>query len=364
MSHRPSIDEAVRTLREGAVDYLVKPVDPKRLLVAMHSAVAQARARTRPSTDSLPFAPIVTEHPTMLDLLALIRQIAPSRASVLLEGESGTGKGLFAKAIHQASLRAEKPFVPLSCAELTPTLLESEIFGHEKGAFTGALNRRDGRFKQAHGGTLFLDEVGEIPLGTQVKLLRFMQERSFEPVGGNETIHVDVRILSASNRSLQQAVDDGRFRLDLFYRLNVVSLRIPPLRERASDIPLLAGHFLRKFATENQSEVEAFTDSALDRLLAYPWPGNVRELENVVERAVVLSEGRAIHAHHLPRNVAADRNEPPRIPGATLEQLERWAILHTLESVGGSTSRAAALLGISARKIQYKLREYAEDESK
>ncbi len=363
MSLHASIDDAVRTVREGAVDYLQKPIDPERLLVAMRTAVAQARAHTHPATGFSAFAPIVTNHPAMRDLLTLIRQIAPSRASVLLEGESGTGKGLFAKAIHQASLRADNPFVPLSCAELTPTLLESEIFGHEKGAFTGAVSRRDGRFKQAHGGTLFLDEVAEIPLGTQVKLLRFMQERSFEPVGGNETVHVDVRILSASNRSLQKAVDDGHFRLDLFYRLNVVSLRIPPLRERASDIPLLAGHFLRKFSAENRSKVDAFTDSALDRLLAYPWPGNVRELENVIERAVVLSESRTIHAHHLPPHVAARSDDSPRVPGATLEQLERWAILQTLESVGGSTSRAAAVLGISARKIQYKLREYAEDEN-
>ncbi|MFW5740475.1 MAG: sigma-54 interaction domain-containing protein, partial [Myxococcota bacterium] len=295
----------------------------------------------------------------MLDLLALIRQIAPSRASVLLEGESGTGKGIVAEAIHRASTRSERPFIRLSCAELTPTLLESEIFGHEKGAFTGALARREGRFKQADGGTLFLDEVSEIPLSTQVKLLRFMQERSFEPVGGNETIRVDVRVISASNRDLQAEVDAGRFRVDLFYRLNVVPLRIPPLRERTSDIPLLAGHFLKRFRHDNQRDVAGLSDTAIARLLEYPWPGNVRELENVIERAVVLCEGRVIEPRHLPPHVApGELGDPPAVPGSTVYDLERWAILRTLEATGGSTSRAAEILGISSRKIQYKLHEY------
>jgi DNA-binding NtrC family response regulator len=366
MTRDGSIDDAVHAVRGGAVDYLVHPFAVNRWVPALHAAVHRARAHRQshpgPRTPAEAFDGILTTHPAMRELLGLVRQIAPSRASVLLEGESGTGKDLFARAIHRASLRASQPFVHLSCAELTPTLLESEIFGHEKGAFTGALSRRDGRFKQADGGTLFLDEVSEIPLGTQVKLLRFMQERAFEPVGGNETLHVDVRVLSATNRSLQQAVDDNRFRLDLFYRLNVVSLRIPPLRERASDIPLLAAHFLTRFAKENERHVSTLTDGALDRLATYPWPGNVRELENVIERAVVLCEGSSVEAHHLPPHVAAFDRLPgaPKIPGASVRELEHWAILRTLESVGGSTSRAAQVLGISTRKIQYKLRAYRQ----
>jgi DNA-binding NtrC family response regulator len=364
MTREGSIDDAVHAVRGGAVDYLVHPFARDRWVPALRAAVHRAHAHRlrHPAPRTPAFDGILTTHPAMRELLGLVRQIAPSRASVLLEGESGTGKDLFARAIHHASLRASQPFVHLSCAELTPTLLESEIFGHEKGAFTGALSRRDGRFKQADGGTLFLDEVSEIPLGTQVKLLRFMQERAFEPVGGNETLHVDVRVLSATNRSLQQAVDDNRFRLDLFYRLNVVSLRIPPLRERASDIPLLAAHFLARFARENERPVSTLTDAALDRLASYPWPGNVRELENVIERAVVLCEGSAVEAHHLPPHVAAfDRFAgAPKIPGASVRELEHWAILRTLESVGGSTSRAAQVLGISTRKIQYKLRAYRQ----
>jgi DNA-binding NtrC family response regulator len=366
MTREGSIDDAVHAVRGGAVDYLVHPFDRDRWFPALHAAVLRARVHRRshatPRTATGAFDGILTTHPAMRELLGLVRQIAPSRASVLLEGESGTGKDLFARAIHRASLRASQPFVHLSCAELTPTLLESEIFGHEKGAFTGALSRRDGRFKQADGGTLFLDEVSEIPLGTQVKLLRFMQERAFEPVGGNETLHVDVRVLSATNRSLQQAVDDNRFRLDLFYRLNVVSLRIPPLRERASDIPLLATHFLTRFARENERHVNTLTGGAHDRLMAYPWPGNVREFENVIERAVVLCEGSAVDAHHLPPHVAAFEKlaAAPKIPGASVRELEHWAILRTLESVGGSTSRAAQVLGISTRKIQYKLRAYRQ----
>jgi len=370
MSHVGSVDEAVRVMRRGATDYLVKPIAPDRLARAVHAAVhraqveQQARGSRAQPEDNQAFGDIVTEHPLMRELLSLIQQIAPSRASVLIEGESGTGKGVIARAIHGASLRASQAFVPLSCAELTPTLLESEIFGHERGAFTGAVARRDGRFKQADGGTLFLDEVSEIPPSTQVKLLRFMQERSFEPVGGNETIQVDVRVLSASNRDLQREVDEGRFRVDLFYRLNVVPLRIPPLRERASDIPLLAGHFLERFARDNQRPVEALSDGAIESLLRYPWPGNVRELENAIERAVVLCEGRIIEPRHLPAQLApGEAGTPPPVPGATVYELERWAILRTLEATGGSTSRAAAMLGISSRKIQYKLREYERVDS-
>jgi DNA-binding NtrC family response regulator len=306
------------------------------------------------------FSAVVGEHVSLLSLLKVVRLIAPSRASVLIEGESGTGKGLLAEAIHKASARASGPFVRLSCASLTESLLESEVFGHEKGAFTGAILRREGRFMQADGGTLFLDEVSEIPLSTQVKLLRFLQERTFERVGGNQTIRVDVRVIAATNRPLEQCVRGGTFREDLFYRLTVVPLKVPPLRERASDIPALAMKFLERFARENERAVVSISSDALIKLMTYSWPGNVRELENVMERATVLCEGSSIDIRHLPLHMqdAPIVDVAPRVPGASIEELERWAILRTLESCGGSTSRAAGILGISPRKIQYKLHEY------
>jgi DNA-binding NtrC family response regulator len=279
---------------------------------------------------------------------------------VLITGESGTGKELIAEAIHAASPRAGKPFVRLHCAALAESLLESELFGHERGAFTGAVTRREGRFKQADGGTLFLDEIGEIPGGTQVKLLRFLQERAFERVGGNETLKVDVRIIAATNRDLNAEVAKGAFREDLFYRLNVVAVELPPLRERKGDVPALASFFLRRYAAENGRAIEGFSDEALARLGAYGWPGNVRELENVIERAVVLCNESRIELKHLPATLVpeAEREGTPPIPGSTIQDLEKYAILKTLEACGGSTSKAALILGVSTRKIQYKLHEY------
>jgi DNA-binding NtrC family response regulator len=264
--------------------------------------------------------------------------------------------------IHRASPRASAPLVRLNCAALSESLLESELFGHEKGAFTGAVARREGRFEQANGGTVFLDEVSEIPIATQVKLLRFLQERSFERVGGNETLKVDVRILAATNRDLKVRIDQGLFREDLYYRLNVVTLEIPPLRERQSDIPELAAFFLSRYAQENGKRIEGFSEEALAALSAHAWPGNVRELENAVERAVVLCDGPRIEARHLPaapgqRSHAPGDVQPP-VPGTTIYDLERYAILKTLEACKGSTSKAATILGISPRKIQYKLHEY------
>jgi DNA-binding NtrC family response regulator len=297
----------------------------------------------------------------MQKLLQLVDQVAKSRASVLIVGESGTGKELIAEAIHRASPRAKAPLVRLNCAALAEGLLESELFGHEKGAFTGALGRREGRFKQADQGTLFLDEVSEIPAATQVKLLRFLQERAFERVGGNETLHVDVRIIAATNRDLRTLIDEGRFREDLFYRLNVVSLEIPPLRERPEDIAPLAMFFLARYAEENGKRIDGFEEDALGLLRAYKWPGNVRELENAVERAVVLCDEPRIGRRHLPANIAPKKegHGTPQIPGASIDEIERYAILKTLEMCGGSTSKAAAVLGISSRKIQYKLHEYS-----
>ncbi|MGZ3454099.1 MAG: sigma-54-dependent transcriptional regulator [Polyangiales bacterium] len=362
-----TIGSAVDAVKRGAENYLTKPLDDAEALVAIvGKGVEKSRLlqETRRLRDRLRernvFGHIVGEHASLKKLLDMIAQVGPSRASVLIYGESGTGKELVAEAIHQNSPRASKPFVRLNCAALAETLLESELFGHERGAFTGAIGRREGRFKQADGGTLFLDEVSEIPIGLQVKLLRFLQTREFERVGGNETLKVDVRVLTATNKKLDEQVRAGKFREDLFYRLNVVSLEIPPLRDRASDIPALASFFLRKYAQENGKSIEGFDDGALDALVHYRWPGNVRELENAVERAVVLGSGPRIERKHLPASVVpeSDTNAQPMIPGATIYDLEKYAILRTLEAVGGSTSRAATVLGISARKIQYKLHEY------
>jgi DNA-binding NtrC family response regulator len=370
MTSAGTIDSAVRAVHGGATDYLSKPLDAQVLELVLDRAVEHARAlqqalRSRARrTPREAFDGIVGEHASVQALLRLVAQIAPSRASVLIEGESGTGKGLIAQAIHRASARAAGPFVRLSCAALTESLLESEVFGHEKGAFTGAVLRREGRFRQADGGTLFLDEVSEIPLGTQVKLLRFMQERTFERVGGNETLRVDVRIIAATNRSLERCVEQGTFRQDLYYRLNVVPLKLPPLRERASDVALLAAHFLARFREENGKRIGGFSDEALRVLAAHGWPGNVRELENVLERAVVLCEEEQIEARHLPPHLGSERarDAMPPVPGSSIYELERWAILRTLEACGGSTSRAASVLGVSPRKIQYKLHEYGDRE--
>jgi DNA-binding NtrC family response regulator len=298
----------------------------------------------------------------MQAVFKVIDQVAPSRASVLITGESGTGKELVAEAIHQGSPRAGGPFIKLHCAALAETLLESELFGHERGAFTGAVGRRDGRFQLAHGGTLFLDEIGEISPSVQVKLLRFLQEREFERVGGSTTVEVDVRVIAATNRNLADEVARGTFREDLYYRLNVVNLEMPSLRERPSDIPLLASFFLKRYARDNEKDITGFTDAALEALLSYDWPGNVRELENAVERAVVMSTGTQNGTDALPTTVkpSVRADTAPPIPGSTLEELERFAILTTLEATGGSTSRAAEILGISVRKIQYKLHAYKE----
>ncbi len=365
-----TIHSAVDAVKRGAENYLTKPLDDTDALVALVAkGVEKSRLlqETRKLRERLRernvFGHIVGEHAAMKHLLELVEQVAPSRASVLVMGESGTGKELIAEAIHRHSPRAGKPFVRLNCAALAETLLESELFGHERGAFTGALGRREGRFRQADGGTLLLDEVSEIPLSLQVKLLRFLQTREFERVGGNETLKVDVRVIAATNRDLEEQIRAGRFREDLYYRLNVVTLAIPPLRERASDVASLATFFLRKYAQENGKRIEGFDEHALEALMRYRWPGNVRELENAIERAVVLGHGPRIERRHLPTSVVPDveKKRAPQVPGATIQELEKWAILETLEAVGGSTSRAATVLGISPRKIQYKLHEYEPD---
>jgi len=363
-----SIENAVEAIKMGAENYLTKPLD----LAAVSALVDRAMEKSllvsetvelrRRLDERFSFDRILGVHPSMQRLLKTVAQVAASRATVLVHGESGTGKELIAAAIHQNSPRRSKPFVKLNCAALAETLLESELFGHERGAFTGATGRREGRFMKADGGTLFLDEVSEIPLAVQVKLLRFLQEREFERVGGNETLRVDVRVVAATNRVLEERVESGEFREDLFYRLNVVQLDVPPLRARRSDIPILAEHFLGKFAEENGRALAGFTDDALLALRLYPWPGNVRELENAIERAVVLTEGTRIEAVNLPsaQGQGDQQDLGVMIPGISLEELERMAIERTMDAVGGSTSKAAEILGISRRKIQYRLKEWAQ----
>ncbi len=370
MTAHGGIESAVRAMREGAADYLTKPLNLEELVLVLRRELE--RKRLRAETGQLRarlsardrISNIVGASPAMQQVFDTVLQVAPSRATVLLTGESGTGKERVAAAIHEHSPRAAGPFIKLHCSALAESLLESELFGHEKGSFTGAAGRREGRFELAHRGTLFLDEIGEISPSIQVKLLRFLQEHEFERVGGNQTIKVDVRIVAATNRNLLERVKQGLFREDLYYRLNVVTIEMPPLRARVSDVPLLASHFLAKYGQENDRPLSGISDAALERLAAYSWPGNVRELENAIERAVVIARGEQIRVEDLAPSIvpagAGARGMPP-IPGTSMPELERYAILRTLEHTGGSTSRAAEILQISTRKIQYKLHEYQDD---
>ena len=368
-----TVKTAVRAMKLGAEDYLAKPIDVEELEVILQRVLEKKRLleETRILRERVHqkyrFENLVGESPEMLAAFKTVRQVAPSSSSVLLLGESGTGKELFAQALHQNSPRKDKPFVKVACAALPETLLESELFGHEKGSFTGALYARSGRFEMADGGTLFLDEIGDISPTVQAKLLRFLEEREFERVGGNRTYKVDVRIVCATHRDLKKKLEDGSFREDLYYRLNVIEIHIPPLRDRGEDIPVLAHYFLKKYADANGKDVRGMSDDALALLLRHPWPGNVRELENAMERAVVLASETVLTPQHFPtlRRITADTALAAgksglgiAIPGSTFADIEREAILRTLEAVGGSTSRAASLLQISARKIQYKLKEY------
>jgi DNA-binding NtrC family response regulator len=369
MTAHGAIDTAVAAMRQGAADYVTKPLNMGELSVVIERVLERQRLRREAGelrarlADRHRLDKLVGTSAPMKALHETILQVAPSRASVLITGESGTGKELIAAAIHQHSPRASRPFVKLHCAALAESILESELFGHEKGSFTGALARKDGRFSQADGGTLFLDEIGEISPSIQVKLLRFLQEREFERVGGTQTVKVDVRIVAATNRDLPALVKEGKFREDLYYRLNVVPIEVPPLRARPSDILVLAAHFLKKYGSQNDKELKGFSDEALAALSRYPWPGNVRELENAIERAVVIARGNEIGVGDLSVTITSTAGARPdgypAIPGASMAELERFAITRTLEHTGGSTSRAAEILGISARKIQYRLHEYS-----
>ena len=366
MTAYSDVANAVEALKAGAYDYLTKPLAFDALKLALRRSLDHAnlrdevRALRHELAANVDSRNVIGQSPAMRQMLGLVSAIAPSEATVLITGESGTGKEVIAKLIHANSNRGKGPYVAVNCAALSETLLESELFGHEKGAFTGAEKRREGRFLAANAGTIFLDEIGEIPLSMQVKLLRVIQERELQRVGGDHTLKVDVRILAATNKDLALEVEEGRFRQDLYYRLNVVSLQLPPLRERHEDIPLLAMHFMKIFAERNGKMVKGFTPAAMDRLVKHAWPGNVRELENAVERAVVLLVGEYISERELPPTIAEAEEESPRLArldfaNMTLEEIERLAVQDTLEQVGGNKSEAARRLGINRKTLLAKL---------
>lgn len=364
-----SIDTALEAVRAGAINYLTKPLNFDSVVTMLRRAAEQAALSREAATlrrqldQRFDKGQIIGSHPSWQALLKQVEQVGPSRATVLIEGASGTGKELLAAAIHRNSSRRDKPFVRVNCAALAENLLESELFGHERGAFTGAVERRAGRFEQADGGTLFLDEIGEVPMAAQVKLLRVLQEQEFERVGGTRTLRVDVRIVAATHRDLKARVRDKAFREDLFFRLNVVKLEVPPLCVRKSDIPLLAQHFLKKFNEDNGLQIQGFTDAALHALSRYPWPGNVRELENAIERAVVLCTEPRIDADLLPGDDDPSAAQLTLPADVTLADAERLLVAHTLDRVDGNKAEAAELLKVSEERLGRILRQSAPPEA-
>jgi two-component system response regulator HydG len=370
MTAYSSVQTAVEALKNGAYDYLTKPLDFDELRFTMARAMdhRQLKEENRLLRETLgshfDMQNIIGRSPVMVKLMETVAQVAPTEATVLITGESGTGKEMIAGTIHFNSGRKDGPFVKLNCAAITETLLESELFGHEKGAFTGAYRKKEGRFRQAHRGSLFLDEISEMSLAMQVKLLRVLQEKEVTRVGGEEVIEVDVRIIAATNRNLLQEIETRRFREDLYYRLNVVTLNMPPLRDRREDIPLLARHFLKMFAKKNRKQINGFTPQAMDRLLKYDWPGNVRELMNAVERGVVLSRSDYLDEDELAL-ILKDAPFPGEISSdyaattdMTLDEVEKESILQMLELTGGNKSEAARRLGVTRKTLHKKLKMY------
>ncbi|MFH2074854.1 MAG: sigma-54 dependent transcriptional regulator [Pseudomonadota bacterium] len=364
-----SVKTAVEALKAGAFDYLTKPLDIEELKILIEKALEHYHLRAENLVlkerlgDRFDFSRIIGRSPKMKTLLDTLAMVAPTDATVLIMGESGTGKEVAANAIHHNSPRAGQPFVKVSCAALPETLLESELFGHEKGAFTGAVSRREGRFQLAHRGTIFLDEIGEMSPALQAKLLRVLQEKEFEPLGSDRTAKVDIRVIAATNRDLDKDVREGRFREDLYYRLNVVPIVMPPLRERREDIPLLAEHFLTLCREKNRKAVKEISGKALDALVRYDWPGNIRELENSIERAVIMAREDVIGTADFPpqiRKLSRDEGKDGfGIPdGVSLAEMERALIIKTLAETGGNRTRAAEILGINRRTLQNKLKEY------
>ncbi len=371
-----TVEIAVEAMREGAYDFITKPLNKHDVLKSIRKAEEKARLlaenrRLREQVEAQrsatgPLGRTVGRSEAFRSALETLRQVAPSEATVLVVGESGTGKELLARAIHELSDRRDGPLIRVNCAAIPENLFESELFGYEKGAFTGAAGRKPGRFELADGGTLFLDEVAEMAPAMQAKLLRVLQEGEFERVGGTKTIRVDVRLLAATNRDLGRLVAERKFREDLYYRLNVIELKVPPLRERYDDVPLLAAHFVNEYATKNRKDVRGITDDALEALQAYRWPGNVRELENTIERAVVLCKGDRIGTEDLPSHMQLDGSGNTRklvfAIGTPLREMEDVAIRETLRHTGGDKKLAARLLGIAARTIYRKLEDKTADD--
>ncbi|TLU83276.1 MAG: sigma-54-dependent Fis family transcriptional regulator [Chlorobium sp.] len=365
-----SVESAIEAMKLGAVDYITKPVDLHQLQTMIRNTlerkqlISENRLLRTQLSERFGFQGIISQSSAMDQVMNIAGRVASSNAAVLITGETGTGKELIAKAVHFSSSRCDKPFIVVNCAALPETLLESELFGHEKGAFTGAERLRRGRFEMAQGGTLFIDEVGEIPLSLQVKLLRVLQEKTFERVGSSTPLTADVRIVAATNRDLEAMIREGSFRADLYYRLNVVSIRIPPLRERRDDIPPLVDTFIRRFSEENGKQINGISREAMDALMKYSWPGNVRELENIVQQSVVLSRSSTITRDDLPIRLS----EPPPEGSGTdegqgtftekVEAYEQAMILGAMKEAGNVQTRAAEMLGISERHLRYKLKKY------
>jgi DNA-binding NtrC family response regulator len=360
-----TVETAVAALKEGAFDYLTKPVKPDDLANKVRQAVAQRAMATEIASlhsqlnERFGYENIIGKSPAMRAVFEKVRLVADTKSTVLITGESGTGKELIARALHHNSSRRQKPFIPVNCAAIPETLIESELFGHEKGAFTGAVERRTGLFQSANGGTLFIDEIGEMKVGLQSKLLRAIETRRIMAVGSSREIEVDVRLVAATNRDLQDEVKKGTFREDLYYRLKVVEIQLPPLRERPEDVPLLARFFLDEIARENQRPARDIAPEALDLLLAYNWPGNIRELRNTLEGIIVLSTRERIEVADLPEHLRQGASAQAVIRhGMTMADIEREAIRRALEQTGGRRTEAAKLLDLSVRTLQRKIKEY------
>ena len=355
-----TIQTAITAIREGAYDYVEKPFCPEKVelliknLVEHQDLVEENISLRRKIEDRFQFEGIIAKSPKMLKIIELIKTVAPTNATILIIGKTGTGKEVIARAIHHQSPRRNRPFIATSCAALPESLLESELFGHEKGSFTGAVERKKGKFEAGDRGTLFLDEIGEINANTQIHLLRALEEKKITRVGGNEEINVDVRVIAATNRNLKTSIKQGKFREDLYYRLNVVAIDLPPLKDRMEDILPLAEHFLKKYAEENNKRIKNFSDDVVIFMLNYSWPGNVRELENMIERGVILSKNTAITLDELPQDII----HPTPVEGKTVEAVTRNHIINVLEETKGNISKAAEILGIRRMTLYNKLKKY------
>ncbi|HQL32540.1 MAG TPA: sigma-54 dependent transcriptional regulator [Treponemataceae bacterium] len=361
-----TVESAVDAMRAGAYDFLTKPLNLDRLSLLVKRAlqsrelILQHRELEREVESRKSFEHIIGKSPAMMKVFEVLKRVAPTKASVLITGESGVGKELIADALHNLSPRKDNPFVKVHCAALAESLLESELFGHEKGSFTGAVSRKRGRFELAHSGTIFLDEIGEIDQTVQIKILRVLQEKKFERVGGEDTLEVDVRVVTATNRDLEKEIAEGRFREDLYYRLNVVRIHVPPLRERKDDLPLMITSFVHEFAEENGKKIEGMDPKARSALYAYDWPGNVRQLRNCIESAVVMTSGTVITLDDLPPSIRSGAEVPSLlIPvGVTMAEAEKQVILQTLSANSGNKSKTAEILGIGRKTLHRKLDEY------